>query len=385
MTTPQDNLRDRQIGDAYQRAQGHASERSGPTHAMDDALRAAARRAVVSGPKDAGTREASAKDVGTGNAVKSIDGGASSGHRPQKPWWKAVSGPMALAACVVLGIGIVTRVQVERPDLAPPSSENAAPAAPIAAPSKAEQPSTIPSAKPAAPAAGAKAENASPMQATRPATPQPQIARATPATPVTPATPATSAPPAAFPASPPTSPAQESASARSAPVLRDGARETVREAARAETRAESSVAKERPADAAVPDPAPKVASPSVAATPAPSSAAPPAPPRPAAMSPPPPPLPARPAMSPSMASSPDRAGAVERARSAVADGSPAVSAERASAPFAEADATPEAWVAHLIELRRQGRHADADASLARFRIRFPAYVLPTAARSPTER
>jgi hypothetical protein len=38
--------------------------------------------------------------------------------------------------------------------------------------------------------------------------------------------------------------------------------------------------------------------------------------------------------------------------------------------------TPEAWLARIAELRKQGRKREADESLAEFRKRYPAYRIP---------
>ena len=43
---------------------------------------------------------------------------------------------------------------------------------------------------------------------------------------------------------------------------------------------------------------------------------------------------------------------------------------------------PERWLAYLIDLRRSGQHAAADASLARFRARYPDHAVPPGARGP---
>ncbi len=40
-----------------------------------------------------------------------------------------------------------------------------------------------------------------------------------------------------------------------------------------------------------------------------------------------------------------------------------------------AERTPEQWLARIEELRREGRHAEADASLMEFRKRYPEYLI----------
>jgi hypothetical protein len=51
----------------------------------------------------------------------------------------------------------------------------------------------------------------------------------------------------------------------------------------------------------------------------------------------------------------------------------------APAPLqAETNMTPEQWLAHLAELKAQGRRAEFERSLAGFRKRYPAYRIPEA-------
>jgi len=47
-----------------------------------------------------------------------------------------------------------------------------------------------------------------------------------------------------------------------------------------------------------------------------------------------------------------------------------------AAKSAEAVQTPEAWLARIVELRKQGRRREADESLAEFRKRYPGYRIP---------
>ena len=48
---------------------------------------------------------------------------------------------------------------------------------------------------------------------------------------------------------------------------------------------------------------------------------------------------------------------------------------------AQKDESPEAWLAHIAELRKQGRIKEAEESLAAFRKRYPDYPIP-AAKAP---
>ncbi|MFZ4539176.1 hypothetical protein [Propionivibrio sp.] len=52
------------------------------------------------------------------------------------------------------------------------------------------------------------------------------------------------------------------------------------------------------------------------------------------------------------------------------------STANATAKSADDAATPEAWLKHIRELRAAGRNAAAAQSLARFRLRYPSFMLP---------
>lgn len=43
-----------------------------------------------------------------------------------------------------------------------------------------------------------------------------------------------------------------------------------------------------------------------------------------------------------------------------------------------AHASPEQWLQGIVDLRRQGRHEEADKALAEFRTRHPDYRIPEA-------
>jgi len=73
------------------------------------------------------------------------------------------------------------------------------------------------------------------------------------------------------------------------------------------------------------------------------------------------------------AASPARALGKLEAKSLGASG--ATAADRVAQPAADA-ATPEAWLKQIRELRAAGRSAEAAQSLARFRARYPDFVLP---------
>lgn len=66
------------------------------------------------------------------------------------------------------------------------------------------------------------------------------------------------------------------------------------------------------------------------------------------------------------------------AAGAVAPGAATATGENVEA--IEAGLTPEAWLRRIIELRRAGSDAEADASLARFVRRHPQVQVPPEAR-----
>lgn len=51
-----------------------------------------------------------------------------------------------------------------------------------------------------------------------------------------------------------------------------------------------------------------------------------------------------------------------------------------AAKLAKIELTPEAWLARIAELRKEGRRREADESLAEFRKRYPDYKIPEAPR-----
>jgi len=51
-----------------------------------------------------------------------------------------------------------------------------------------------------------------------------------------------------------------------------------------------------------------------------------------------------------------------------------------AAKLSVAPLTPEAWLARIAELRKQGRTREADESLAEFRKRYPDYKIPESPR-----
>jgi hypothetical protein len=88
------------------------------------------------------------------------------------------------------------------------------------------------------------------------------------------------------------------------------------------------------------------------------------------------------------APAPARKEAKPAARAAAAADVAALSAPAPAAAKARAVAgklagyrqTPEAWLARIAELRKEGRKREADESLAEFRQRYPDYKIPKAMR-----
>ena len=50
-----------------------------------------------------------------------------------------------------------------------------------------------------------------------------------------------------------------------------------------------------------------------------------------------------------------------------------------------AEQAPEQWLQSIAELRREGRHPEADESLKRFRERYPDYIMSDEMKAKTER
>ena len=107
----------------------------------------------------------------------------------------------------------------------------------------------------------------------------------------------------------------------------------------------------------------------------------PAQPAPAAPPPPPAEEPANRARAMARADA-EQAQAREETRAAAPSPARAASDRLASAA---AVASPEQWLQGIADLRRQGRHEEADRQLAEFRKRYPDYRIPDAIRGPMEK
>ena len=62
-----------------------------------------------------------------------------------------------------------------------------------------------------------------------------------------------------------------------------------------------------------------------------------------------------------------------------------VLSEAAAKRSQDAGETPEKWLERIAELRRAGRHDEADRALAEFRQRHPGYRIPEAMLEKVER
>jgi hypothetical protein len=87
-----------------------------------------------------------------------------------------------------------------------------------------------------------------------------------------------------------------------------------------------------------------------------------------------------PATAPAAADSAMRAPLLERRQ----EQSPAAAAQPGRMSRQSAEASPEQWLARIAELRREGRHDEAERQLADFRRRFPDYRIPQTMRDKVE-
>jgi hypothetical protein len=286
-----------------------------PPARLDDAILAASRRAVHAGPA----------------SMRRIS------------WSRRMALPVSLAAVVVLSVMVSVHVNEERPDLV--STAPSAPPAPVPVPAK--------EAPPAAPASAADS----------PAAAKPDALKAD----------ANVAPPPAVPEArkpvPPVGELQRKAAKQERQKDDFRAAEALRDAQRAEAPREQDAAKPR---SFAPDPTPAPAG--IGPAPAPSEqraaiapATAPPPPSPAAK-------PAAPVLGESaaggLAASSGRLRAESRERSDVSQDAATNLAKRNEAE------TPEKQLERIAELRRDGRHAEADKLFSEFRQRHPAYRIP---------
>ena len=389
MTERNDDMRDAgEARDAAFEARYRAVSNEMPSAAADAAILAQARaaaRLMVEAPEQ-NTPQAASSSAQEVPAVPASH--ASGGAANDASWSRRLRAPLALAACAVLTVGIVTRIGVEDPagvlaevPVSKPNAErieraadtaSSAPAPSTTAPAPAAAPASAPVLKPAsahADAASATANQAAPGARARAS----RMEQSSDYAVASGAAPARDAPPpveaagkqhederkqSAHGASAPPAQAERSLSVA-------GVREPAVSAA-----TESPALASAPAPAAAPpasaataralgrsavaDRGPDVsemrkeAAPQSAAAPAPVPAAKPAARAPQGMTP-----------------------------NAAQTNAPAIlSAVR------EAELPPERWLAYVIELRRAGQHAAADASLAHLRARYPEQSIPADASGP---
>lgn len=397
MSDLRDDLRDpmsgiREPADAAIEAHYRAGSAEQPGAAADAAILALARTAAVT------NTEANAAANAAPNAAAYLRPAANDA------WWvRRWRAPLALAAGVVLSVGIVTRIQLDPPDDALSRAERASEAAPaVAAVPVAPTAPAVPTAPQAAPAAAAPATAMPPAPASaapqEPAARREQLARSSERE-ASPALAKRAASGAGAPAAAPLGVATREAERKLAMPAQSPS-QAVHAPAQIQPfglKADApAVAKSEAADAGTTrDAAEARAAALGSASSAPAPAAKPAPPRPAAA----------PVMAAPAASAPTAAGsgAFRRDAPAAEDSTtaktlqgttrsrsttgPAAAVESfALLTFAqEAQLTPERWITYLIELRQRGEHDAADASLLRLRARYPEQAIPAAAASGSPR
>ncbi len=311
----------------------------------------------------------------TGESTAHAAGGAAN----DASWSRRLRAPLALAACAVLAVGIVTRISVEAPEAmrgeapAAASAERRAAGAPVTASAPGASAPAVALATPPAsadtaiPSAARSAAESRPVAEPPPESVRPRAQRAGAAVPTVPAVPAQM-------------PVARAAPAQDVPPLQE---RKLRESAVAD--ATSPGPRELPALAKGTEPAAPAAADSLRA----SAAAPPA-------------AASAPASAPASASG--SGSSAESSAVARADKRTIARTDHSAAPGAgppasggvmrkseavqifsaeqETALAPERWLAYLIDLRRSGQHAAADASLARFRARYPDHAVPPGARGP---
>ena len=67
---------------------------------------------------------------------------------------------------------------------------------------------------------------------------------------------------------------------------------------------------------------------------------------------------------------------MERRKMDLLQEAPAIMEDKTVVRQLKAERSPEEWLAEIAEWRRQGRTAEAEASLAEFRRRYPDYPQP---------
>lgn len=335
------------VGDAYRRAM-RTDERLDPPAALDDAIRAAARRAVGAGPRPAA-----------------------------KGWVRRHTPQLAAAAVVVLSVSVVMVGIEERPDLVRISPAGAPPSAADAQAPQQMQPAleateSTPPLETKVKEEAAEKKIAAPMSAPAPR----KAERSRPAIVPEVQSSAAFAPPA-----PPAPPGEPAPSTLADAVAGRGS--VAKSLASEKNRDTSDVARDDTAKATTGNAAPPVTTQAAAAsetaaaavlglgkqTQAASAAKPVPPPTsaPATAATAPPPAPAPTIVSPAAS------------RTVVAaPATPAISAREELRQEAVADDRPGPWIERMLELRRQAKWKELREELARFRKRHPDVTLPHA-------
>ena len=392
MTERNDDMRDAgEARDAAFEARYRAVSNEMPSAAADAAILAQARaaaRLMVEAPEQ-NTPQAASSSAQEVPAVPASH--ARGGAANDASWSRRLRAPLALAACAVLTVGIVTRIGVENPAgvtaEAPVSKPNAerieraadtassAPAPSTTAPAPAAAPASAPVLKPAsahADAASATANQAAPGARAKAS----RMEKSSDYAVASGAAPARDAPP----------PVEAAGKQRE-----DERKQSAQGASALPAQAERSLSVAGVREPAVSAATESPAAPAVASAPAPAAA---------------PPASAAPARALARSAVADRGPDVSEMRKAAAPQSaaapapvpaakPAARAPQGMTPNVaqpnapailsavhEAELPPERWLAYVIELRRAGLHAAADASLARLRVRYPEQGIPADARGP---
>jgi hypothetical protein len=70
---------------------------------------------------------------------------------------------------------------------------------------------------------------------------------------------------------------------------------------------------------------------------------------------------------------------MEARRAPAPAAAPSTRADTAAAPQAAPPESPERWLERIVQLRKEGRHEEADRALAEFRRQYPDHKVPDAA------
>jgi hypothetical protein len=382
--------------------------RETPPAALDKRILDAARAAAAEGPaRGEDVKGMAANDFPVNDVAFHADRDDAPRERREEFRWGK---PLALAAAVVLGLGIVVQVQMHRPDLSAPEAADKVARADVPAPAPAPA-AAAPAAEPArdatrddkvaavqAPAGGMAAGAGSADSRAKDAA-ESVAAQRKAAAPREQEAPRQLA----------EAQAEKKASAYAGAPANQGARargldplaqqELAKEEAAAKMRASAADELKRmeggpqaqgtvlASNAAKPDAGGRT----LGSAPAPAGAAAPAvPAAPAvAAAPPPPPPPAAPAPAPApSAMARAQAPATAAAPAALARSAESSAGVRgtdiAAAPTPVYESDPDLWARRIIDMRKNGRNAQADSELKRLRARYPDFKLPAEALAPVQ-